>query len=191
MYSYTTQLNPQLICPVEPSWVEFIVELSWSGFLVLFILRPCQHDNGYIDGRSQIKVHTDERTQVHSSQPSLAVTHQGTNYEVPNNYKSKNILTQTFITSYFTEYNQSTNLTIHDVDNSSGVVVHNSLSHVLTTSLVQFEALAILTINAINKLHIKCVARNMSYNLFHSSPPVSSVWLLHVVNYCLLTYLLT
>jgi len=29
--------------------------------LVWFILRPCQHDNGYIDGRSQIKVHTDER----------------------------------------------------------------------------------------------------------------------------------
>jgi len=35
--------------------------------LVWFILRPCQHDNGYIDGRSQIKVHTDERTQVHSA----------------------------------------------------------------------------------------------------------------------------
>jgi len=47
--------------------------------LVWFILRPCQHDNGYIDGRSQIKVHTDERTQVHSTQPSLAVTHPGTN----------------------------------------------------------------------------------------------------------------
>jgi len=31
-----------------------------------FILRPCQHDDGYIDGRSQIKVHTDERTQVPS-----------------------------------------------------------------------------------------------------------------------------
>jgi len=47
--------------------------------LVWFILRPCQHDNGYIDGRSQIKVHTDKRTQVHSAQPSLAVTHPGTN----------------------------------------------------------------------------------------------------------------
>jgi len=34
--------------------------------LVWFILRPCQHDDGYIDGRSQIKVHTNERTQVHS-----------------------------------------------------------------------------------------------------------------------------
>jgi len=44
--------------------------------LVWFILRPCQHDNGYIDGRSQIKVHTDERTQVHSAQP---FTHPGTN----------------------------------------------------------------------------------------------------------------
>jgi hypothetical protein len=45
----------------------------------LFDLRPCQHDNGYLDGRSQIKVHTDERTQVHSAQTSLVVTHPGTN----------------------------------------------------------------------------------------------------------------
>jgi hypothetical protein len=43
----------------------------------LFDLRPCQHDNGYLDGRSHIKVHTDERTQVHSAQSSLAVTHPG------------------------------------------------------------------------------------------------------------------
>jgi len=42
-------------------------------------LRPCQHDNGYINGRSQIKVHTDERTQVHNAQSSLAVTHPSTN----------------------------------------------------------------------------------------------------------------
>jgi len=32
--------------------------------LVWFILRPCQHDDGYIDGRSQIQVQTDEQTQV-------------------------------------------------------------------------------------------------------------------------------
>jgi len=31
-----------------------------------FRLRPCQHDDGYIDGRLQIKVHTDERTQAHN-----------------------------------------------------------------------------------------------------------------------------
>jgi hypothetical protein len=31
------------------------------------------------DGRSQFQVHTDERTQVHSAQPSLAVTHPSTN----------------------------------------------------------------------------------------------------------------
>jgi len=43
--------------------------------MVWFILRPCQHDNGYIDGRSQIQVHTDEQTQVHSVQSSLVVTH--------------------------------------------------------------------------------------------------------------------
>jgi len=37
--------------------------------------RPCQHDDGYLDGRSQIKVHTDERTRVHSARSSLTVTH--------------------------------------------------------------------------------------------------------------------
>jgi len=47
--------------------------------LVWFILCPCQHDDGYIDGRSQIKVHTDERTQVHSAWSSLTVTHPSTN----------------------------------------------------------------------------------------------------------------
>jgi len=35
-----------------------------------YILRPCQHDNSYIDGRSQIKVHIDEQIQVHSAQSS-------------------------------------------------------------------------------------------------------------------------
>jgi len=46
----------------------------------LIDLRPCQqHDDGYMDGRSQIKVHTDERTQVHSAQSSLVVTHPSTN----------------------------------------------------------------------------------------------------------------
>jgi len=29
-----------------------------------FYVPRCQHDDGYIDGRSQTKVHTDERTQV-------------------------------------------------------------------------------------------------------------------------------
>jgi hypothetical protein len=53
-----------------------VIHLVWFG---LFDLRPCQHDNGYFDGRSQIKVHTDKRTQVHSAQSSLAVTHPGTN----------------------------------------------------------------------------------------------------------------
>jgi len=33
----------------------------------------------YIDGRSQIKVHTDERTQVHNARSSLTVTHPSTN----------------------------------------------------------------------------------------------------------------
>jgi len=32
-----------------------------------------------VDGRSQIKVHIDERTQVHSAQSFLAVTHPSAN----------------------------------------------------------------------------------------------------------------
>jgi len=48
-------------------------------YLVLFILRRFQHDNGYIDGRSQIEVNTDEQTQVHSAQTSMVVTNPSTN----------------------------------------------------------------------------------------------------------------
>jgi len=43
--------------------------------LVWFILRPCQHDDCFIDGRLQFKVYTDEWTQVHSERSSLTVTH--------------------------------------------------------------------------------------------------------------------
>jgi len=39
-----------------------------------FIMRPCQHDDDFIGGRSQIKVCTNERTQVHSAQSPLVVT---------------------------------------------------------------------------------------------------------------------
>jgi len=39
------------------------------------ILRPCQHNFGYVDGRSHIKIHTDEQTHVHSAQSFLVVTH--------------------------------------------------------------------------------------------------------------------
>jgi len=45
----------------------------------LIHLRPCQHDDGHTDGRSQIKVHADDRKQVHSAQSSLTVTHPSTN----------------------------------------------------------------------------------------------------------------
>jgi len=47
--------------------------------LDMFDLRPCQHNNGYMDGRSQIKVHADGRTMVRSAKSSLAVTHSSTN----------------------------------------------------------------------------------------------------------------
>ena len=38
-----------------------------------------QHSIGYIDDRSQFQVHTDERTNGHSAQSSLVVTHPSTN----------------------------------------------------------------------------------------------------------------
>jgi len=40
------------------------------GFSLIH-LRPLRHDNGYMDGRSQIEVHTDERTQVDSARSSM------------------------------------------------------------------------------------------------------------------------
>jgi len=46
--------------------------------LVCFTLRQCELDNGYIDGRSQISLHTDERTHVHSARFSPVVTHSST-----------------------------------------------------------------------------------------------------------------
>jgi len=52
--------------------------LIYNAVVVWFTLIHytfCQHDNDYIDGRSQIQVHTDEWTQVHSAQFSLEVTH--------------------------------------------------------------------------------------------------------------------
>jgi len=45
-----------------------------------FVLCPCQHDNGYVDKRSQIlQVHADERTQIYSARSSLVVTNPSTN----------------------------------------------------------------------------------------------------------------
>jgi len=40
-----------------------------------FYVHPCQHGDSYVDGQSQIKVHTDERTQVHSARSFLMFTH--------------------------------------------------------------------------------------------------------------------
>jgi len=51
----------------------------YTTVFFVFFLRPCQHDTGYMAGRSQIKVHTDKRTQVHSTRSSLTVTHPSTN----------------------------------------------------------------------------------------------------------------
>jgi len=43
-----------------------------------FILRPCQHNKSYLDGRSQIYVDTYGWTQVHSAESSLLVIHPST-----------------------------------------------------------------------------------------------------------------
>jgi len=40
--------------------------LSHTFLYELIDLRPCHHDNGYMDDWSQIKVHTNERTQIHT-----------------------------------------------------------------------------------------------------------------------------
>jgi len=41
-----------------------------TDFGLIYARRACQHDNGYIDGWTQIKVHTDELTRVYSAQSS-------------------------------------------------------------------------------------------------------------------------
>jgi len=53
-----------------------VTESHLASFDSFFL---CQHNNGYTDGRSQIQVHTDEWTQVHSARSSLVVTHPSTN----------------------------------------------------------------------------------------------------------------
>jgi len=51
------------------------IESDGRFWFDLFILRPCRHDDDYVDGRSQIRVHTEERSQVYSATCSLVVTH--------------------------------------------------------------------------------------------------------------------
>jgi len=61
-------------------WIWFVrfILRSRSGREYSIILRPCQHDDGYRRSVTD-KIHTDERTQVHSAQSSLTVTHPSTN----------------------------------------------------------------------------------------------------------------
>jgi len=42
-------------------------------FGLIHVTSAGQHDDGYMDGRSHIKVHTDERTQVHSDWSPIQV----------------------------------------------------------------------------------------------------------------------
>jgi len=52
----------------------------FHNWLIDLGLRPYRrHDDGYMDDQSQINIHSDERTQVHSAQSSLAVTHPSIN----------------------------------------------------------------------------------------------------------------
>jgi len=50
-------------------------------FTIDWVIYVSQHDNvyAYMDGRSKIKIHNDERTQVHSPQSSMVATHPSTN----------------------------------------------------------------------------------------------------------------
>jgi len=69
---------------IRPSWqvdVHYVIEVAETG---AYMLRDMIQFTSpgvstlaaiYIDGRSQIKVHTDERTQVHNARSSLTVTH--------------------------------------------------------------------------------------------------------------------
>jgi len=81
LYTYTCLLQlfpfniPFIIVRRRESTKPSLVDLVWF----IFRLRPCQHDDGYINDRSQIKVHTDEQTQDHSARSSLTVTHPSTN----------------------------------------------------------------------------------------------------------------
>jgi len=73
LYRHVQQKRSKLLVQAEYTVIA-LHESFW------FISRPCQHDDGYIDGRSRIKVHTDERTQVHSARSSLTVTHPSSNH---------------------------------------------------------------------------------------------------------------
>jgi len=47
MYDRVLDINMASVYSVAERW-------AWSFDLVWFVLRPCHHDDGYIDGRSQI-----------------------------------------------------------------------------------------------------------------------------------------
>jgi len=69
---------PSFVLSSFPLCFIFLISCLSSFGLIYF--RPCQHDNSYIDGRSQFQVYTDERIhQVHSAQTSLVVTHPSPN----------------------------------------------------------------------------------------------------------------
>jgi len=64
---------------------SFTCNACFMSWLVgWFILRPCQHDNGYTADQSQISVHVDEWTKVHCARFFLVVTHPNTNeFDLP------------------------------------------------------------------------------------------------------------
>jgi len=61
------------------SEITILLLLLWLIVRLIDDLSPCQHDDGYMDGRSLININADERIQVHSAHSSLAVTHPRTN----------------------------------------------------------------------------------------------------------------
>jgi len=69
-YIYSVVENIYLHSNQFRTHVSDSIRPTSSRFWFDSFLRPCQHDNGYIDGRSQIMVHTDERTQSLASSKS-------------------------------------------------------------------------------------------------------------------------
>jgi len=85
LYSYILRLfvflffQRTIVYYSVPIFTNIAIAFELVCHVFVFILRPCQHDDGYIDRRPQIKNHTDERTQVHSARSSMTVNHPSTN----------------------------------------------------------------------------------------------------------------
>ena len=72
-------LGPVIYSEYEPHSATYIYFYVSSIVCCLFVCKRPFSLTAILDGWPQIKVHTDERTQVHSAQCPLVVTHTSTN----------------------------------------------------------------------------------------------------------------